>query len=247
MAKIKQSEFEDEEKLLSPTIVINKKYTMIHIPIKNEIEDITPIKERMKKEHIKVCGIAFSNSDNFAICVVIDENRKFVKAKFIKGGKQYQKKTQMILNEIKKHRQKGEKFGEKNHKKYWEKLNHISDYYSHKVSKEIVDFCKENEVEVISITDMNEDINKNFTKSVGRYSPIYLRRRIVKYLEYKAFKSSIIITRIRKNYTASKCYICRGNIKRKNLEFECENGHKGDYFFNSAMNIAIMCLKKFGK
>ena len=94
---------------------------------------------------------------------------------------------------------------------------------------------------------MTEDINKYFMKKVGKYSPIYLRKRIIQYLQYKAFQSSILITKVRKNYIGSKCYICRGNVKRKDLKFECENGHKGDYFFNSAMNIGIMCLKKFGK
>ena len=200
---------------------------MIHIPIKKEIEDITPIKTRMQQEHIKICGIAFSNSDSFAICVVLDENRNLIKTKFIKGGNEYKDRTSKILAQIKKHRQNGKKFGIKDHKSYWELLNNISDEYAHKVSK--------------------EDINKYFEKKVGRYSPIYLRKRIIEYLKYKAFQNSILITKVRKNYIGSKCYICRGNIKRRNLKYECENGHKGDYFFNSAMNIGIMCLKKFGK
>ena len=29
-------------------------------------------------------------------------------------------------------------------------------------------------------------------------------------------------------------------------EYVCENGHKGNYYFNTAMNIGKMCLKKFG-
>ena len=175
------------------------------------------------------------------------ENRKLIKTKFIKGGNEYKNRTSKILAQIKKHRQNGSNFGMKDHNKYWKLLNHISDEYAHKVSKEIVNFCKDNRVEVISIADMGDDVNSHFEKRVGKYSPIYLRRRIVNYLQYKAFKSSIIITKVRKNYTGNKCYICRGNIKRKNLKFECENGHFGDYFFNQAMNIGIMCLKKFGK
>ena len=244
---IKGANFKESDEILSPTIVIEKEYVMIHIPIQKQIEDVTPIKQRMNKEKIKVCGIAFSNSDSFAICVVLDEKRNFIKAKFIKGGKEYKNKTSKILSTIKKHRQNGSSYGEKDHKSYWQKLNNISENYAHKVSKEIVDFCKENKVEVISIADMEEDVSKHFGKRVGKYSPIYLRKRIEKYLSYKAFKNGILVTKVRRNYIASKCYICRGNIKRNKLKYECENGHTGDYFFNSAMNIALMCLKKFGK
>ena len=246
-SKIKNLKIKETEEILSPTIVINKDYLMLHIPIKEIIEDVTPIKERMQNEHIKVCGIAFSNSDSFAICVILDEKRNLIKTKFIKGGKEYKDKTAKILSKIRKHRQQSKQYIEKDHKNYWKKLNNISEFYAHKVSKEIIDFCLENEVKVISITDMVEDANKYYTKRIGKYSPIYLRKRIIKYLSYKAYKNGIIITRVRNNYTASKCYKCRANIKRNKLMYRCENGHKGDYFFNSAMNIGIMCLKKFGK
>ena len=237
----------DEYEVLSPTIVIGKDYIMAHIGVKKIIQDVTPIKERMQQNNIKVCGIAFSNSDSFAICIILDENKNFIKAKFIKGGNEYRERTNKILSNIKKHRQNGTKYGKKDHKSYWEKLNHISDYYAHKVSKEITDFCIENGATIISITDMEEDVTKHFGKRVGKYSPIYLRKRIVQYLQYKTFKQGILITRVRKNYTANKCYICRANVKRKKLKYECENGHIGDYFVNSAMNIGIMCFKKFGK
>ena len=246
-AKIKGLRITEDAEILSPTIIQNKEYIMIHIPVKEVIEDVTPVKERMKQEDIRVCGIAFSNSDSFAICVVLDKERNLLKTKFIKGGKEYKDRTTKILSKIRKHRQNSKPYTEKDHKRYWQKLNNISDFYAHKVSKEIIDFCLENEVKVISITDIDEDVSKHFGKRVGKYSPIYLRKRIVKYLNYKAYKNGIIITRIRSNYTASKCYRCRAEVKKNGLKYICENGHKGDYFFNSAMNISIMCLKKFGK
>ena len=51
--------------------------------VQEEINDVTPVKQRMEKEHIRVCGVAFSNSDSFAICVIQDENLKLIKTKFI--------------------------------------------------------------------------------------------------------------------------------------------------------------------
>jgi hypothetical protein len=195
---------------------------------------------------LELCGISFSNYDNFAICTILDKNGEFIKSKFIGGGNEYKDKTSKILALIKKHRQENSKLNSRDHKKYWEKLNKIDTYVAHKVSKEIIDFAKENDVTVISISKIEEDVN-GFTNRVGKHSPIYLRRKIVTYLEYKAFKNSILITTVRQNYTASRCYKCRGKIKKQGLNYICEKGHKGNYYFNSSMNIGKMCLKKFGR
>ena len=219
---------------------------MAHIPIKQTIDDVTPIKERMKDENIRVCGVAFSNSDKFAICAILNSKGKLVKSLFISGGDEYRHRTHKIVSKIKKHREKNWSYAEKDHKNYWIKLNRISEHYAHNISRKIVNFCIENNAKIISIADL-KDINMHFGKRVGKYSPIYLRKRITEYLKYKAFKEGIMITTVRSNYIASKCYKCRGNIKRKELKFVCTNGHEGDYFFNTAMNIGIMSLKKFGK
>ena len=245
-AKFRNWNIPNDAEILSPTIVIEKNYVMAHIPVKQEIEDVTPIKERMKEKNIRVCGVAFSNSDKFAICVILDSKGKLQKTLFVSGGNEYRHKTQQIINKIKKHRQSNWNYAEKDHKNYWIKLNRISEHYAHDVSRKIVNFCIENNAKVIAIAN-TEDVSKHFGKKVGKYSPIYLRKRIKEYLKYKAFKQGIIITTVRSNYTASRCYKCRGNIKRKGLKSECENGHETNYFFNTAMNIGIMTLKKFGK
>ena len=245
-AKFKDWDIPNNVEILSPTIVIKKDYVMAHIPIKQTVEDVTPIKYRMQNENIRVCGIAFSNSDKFAICVILDHTGKMIKTLFIGGGDEYRHRTSQIIGEIKKHRERNWNYAEKDHKTYWAKLNRISQHYAHDVSRKIVNFCVENDVQVISIADLT-DVSIHFGKKVGKYSPIYLRKKIIEYMKYKAFKESIIVTTIRSNYTASKCYKCRANVKRKNLKAICENGHESDYFFNSAMNIGIMCLKKFGK
>lgn len=244
--KFKEFTIPEEAEILSPTIIISKDYVLAHIPVKQITKDITPVKQRMQKEDVRVCGISFSNSDNFAICTVLDDKGIFQKALFVDGGDKYKFKTQKILKKIKKHREQNVNFSQGDHRNYWMKLNRISDYYAHYVSKKIVDFCLENHVQVISIADL-KDVGKSFSVKVGIYSPIYLRKRIIEYLKYKAFIKGIIVTTVRSNYTGSKCYKCRANVKRNDLKFVCENGHQGDYFFNSSMNIGMMCLKKFGK
>lgn len=244
--KLKGRDFDERLESMSPTLVINSQYVMMHLPVREIVDDVRPVKERMQDEDLKVCGISFSNTDNLAVCTVLDKNGDFFKSKFISGGNYYKAQTEKILKQIKKHRQQGKKELERaDHKTYWEKLNRIRQNTAHKVSKEIIDFCLENKVKVISITKLEDDVN-GFGHRVGKYSPITLRRIIVNYLSYKSFRTGILITTVRQNYTASKCHKCRAKIKRNESEFSCENGHKGNYYFNTAMNIGKMCLKKFG-
>ena len=244
--KLKGREFDDKSASMSPTLVINSQYVMMHLPVREVVNDVRTVKERMQDENLKVCGISFSNTDNLAICTILNKNGEFVKSKFISGGNFYKSQTENVLSQIKKHRQQGKKQLDKaDHKTYWEKLNRIRQNTAHKVSKEIIDFCIQNDVKVISISKLEDDVN-GFEHRVGKYSPITLKRIIVNYLSYKSFKSGILISTVRQNYTASKCYKCRSKIKRTENEFTCENGHKGNYYFNTSMNIGKMCLKKFG-
>ena len=85
-AKLKGRDFDLGLEVLSPTLVIHSNYIMFHIPIKQEVEDIRSVKERMQDKDLKICGISFSNYDNFAICILLDSKGNFLKSKFIKCG-----------------------------------------------------------------------------------------------------------------------------------------------------------------
>ena len=244
--KIQGREF-DVENAMSPTVVVKNEYAMIHIPVRIEIDDVKPVKQRMMEKDLKVLSLSFSNQDSFITCVILSKDGTYVKSKFIHGGNELKFRTKKVLNQIKSHRQVNSLLKERDHKKYWQKLERISSDFSHKASKEILDFAKENNVTVISIPDSDE--LPYITKKVGKYSPIYLRHRIIDFLKYKSFKESILITKVRSNYTASRCYKCRGRIKKDGTstsECICENGHKSNYYFNTAMNVGLMSLKKFG-
>ena len=144
LAKTNQNCFTEHLEILSPTVVIKPRYVMLHIPIKMLVEDVSSVKERINQSDIKICAVAFSNTDSFAICSVLDGHGRLMKTKFIKGGKEYKDRCGKILAKIKKDRNENKViFGKGDHKTYWEKLNNISDFYAHNISKQIVDFCTE--------------------------------------------------------------------------------------------------------
>ena len=246
-AKFKNWNFPEDAQILSPILVIKKDYVMAHIPVKRTIEDVTPIKERMKDENIRICGIAFSNTDKPVTCVIINKNGKLLKTFFVAGGAEYRSEIRKILNKKRKNIMNNKKIQEvkKNHKKYTEKENKIINHYAHVMSRQIVRFCEENDVQVIVTPLSMKDKVYYYTK--GRKDrAIYLREKITQYVNYKAFRKSILSKTVLRKNKASKCYKCGGQIKSRKLKTYCENGHKLDYYFNYAMNVALDCLSQYG-
>ena len=245
-AKFKNWSFNENDEILSPTLVINKDYVMAHIPVKRKIDDVTPIKDRMKENDVRVCAVAFSNTDKPVTCVIVDKEGNLVKSLFVDGGSEYRDLISKILNRQKKNLSKNKnlQYEKKNHKKYREKSNRIVNHFSHVMSKKIVDFCLENDAKVIVTALSTKDKVYYHTKG-DKSRPIYLREKITEYLNYKAYREGILSTTVLRKDKASLCYKCRGKIQNRNLKTVCENGHKLDYYFNYAMNIALDCLEKY--
>lgn len=235
--------------ILSPTIVIKKDYVLARIPVKHQIEDVTPVKYRLKEENVRICGITFSNSNNFAICTIIDSKGNYLKSLFVSGGNEYRHECKCILNKIYSDKCKIRRWQtvKDDHINYFKKLHNISEYYAHNVSKRIVEFCKENHVRIIAFADLtiySDDKSYYYRKKIKKYTPIFLRTKILEYLKYKSFKEGILCKLVNSKNTSCKCYKCGGDVKRGKDELKvcCSNGHNMDYFFNSAMNIALACL-----
>ena len=177
--------------ILSPTIVMHEKYILAHIPIKKPIEDIIPIRYRMEEKDLKICSVMFTNTDKFAICIILDKKGNFIKSKFISGGNKYSERTSRIFKQIQKSNKKKHNYC--GNKKLWNKLHNTKEYYAHKVSREITNFCIENHVRVLSYADYkNGDLTeKQYKKRIGQFGPLGLREKIIKYLTYKTFKEGI--------------------------------------------------------
>lgn len=248
-AKIKDWDKLKGLEVLSPTIVIKKDYIMAHIPVRHQIEDVTPVRDRLEDENIKVCGVAFSNSNNFAICTILNSKGEFQKALFVSGGNEYRHRTKCILNKIYRDKCRIRRLADvkNDHSNCYKKLHNLSEYYAHDVSKKIVQFCKENDAQIIAMMDLtiyDPDKSYYYRKKIQKYTPIYLSSKIKEYLKYKSFKEGILVKFVSSNNVASKCYKCNGKIKRgrDELKISCENGHNTDYFFNSSINIGRECL-----
>ena len=93
--------FPENAETMSPTIVIKGKKVMLHIPVKEKVEDTRTAKERVKQRESFVV-VAFSSSDTLAVCTAIQADGSTDYPYFIKGGKALAHRRKQLLGYIKR-------------------------------------------------------------------------------------------------------------------------------------------------
>ena len=108
-----------------------------------------------------------------------------------------------------------------------------------------MEFCVREEARVIVIPSYDKEFSKIVQYRSGMYSPLYLGSRIREFLKYKAWSAGIVVLELSAEGTSSRCFVCGGKIRKNGAMFECENGHQGSRFLNSARNLGVKCQKDF--
>lgn len=253
--RLKGREINQEAEKLSPTVTFQSQGISFMIPVKEKVADGRRIRERLQ-EGGRICSIQFVNSDTFAVGVVIGPDGKQEAVKFFRGGMEYTHLCSKVLEKIRiseksmglsglREASGNKESGVHFNQKYWMKLKHINEYYAHRVSRQIVDFCRENQANVIVIPEYNEKFIKLVMCRIGNWSPLHLSRRIRTLLYYKAWQAELVVMEINPSNTSACCAVCGAFIKKKGKEFECPNGHRGDRQMNTARNLANKCRKDF--
>lgn len=230
---------------LSPTVVINGKMFSLHVPVKCPVDDIRTVKERVKSDE-RFCAVHFTASDTLATCVIFGSDGHATDSYFMRGGKEFAHRRKRLLNTINKNRsclgtylQKGE------NKRFWMKMQNLSAYYAHLVSRRIVDYCRKNNIKLLVVPKYGAMPEQFYGSGLTGF----LGKRIIRYLMYKAWHAGIVVTSVQPHYTACSCHLCEGRLKRYNEGhpaavhyyggrlFLCENGHKGNVSLNAAKNL----------
>ncbi|MDC7290285.1 zinc ribbon domain-containing protein [Blautia schinkii] len=255
-------EFPDDAQLMSPSVVFEHKFIMLHVPIKEFGGDTATVKQRMEQNR-NLCSVQFTNSNAFAVGSILNAQGDEQAVKFWNGGKEYSHHCCEILEKIgKSERSLGkEQSGnseeleylsqfDKPNQKYWMHLKHLADFYAHQVSAQIVRFCQEQKAGIIVFPKYNDNYKKYVMKSTGNWSPLHLSTRIRQYTTYKAWKAGIITIEVHAVGISSVCAVCGKPVSftdKKTNEFFCEDGHRGNRYLNSARNLGRKCLIQFGK
>ena len=238
-------DFPKDGLLLSPALYKDGKRYMLHIPVKQENTDARTSKERMAAG-VNICSVRFTNTDVFAMCCILDKNGRQLGVHSCRGGASYRHHCRELMEKV----EKSKVYTDTDHssqpnKKYYMHLKHLSEHYAHQVSREIVDFCKENEAGVVILPSYNEEYSKMVMYKSGNFSPLHLSNKIRDCLSYKAWAEGILILEVKVDTCGNYCSICGAPIKKKGKMFYCENGHEGNRFLNDARQLGRKCQESF--
>ncbi len=232
---------------MSPSIVIKSTGIELHIPVKELVPDGRNAKMRMEADE-KICPVIFTNQDTCVICGCMTVDGKLENPNFIRGGRSYENHCKDVLDKIEKSRQaSGDDGNCKANQKYWLKLKNLNDFYSHKFSREVIEYCLKHGAKILVLPEYQETYSKYVMTTVGNWSPLHLSGQIREKLKYKAWQEGILVLEVNEYHISSTCSVCGGKVKRKNLEYQCENGHRGNAYLNTVRNLGKRCLSGFGK
>lgn len=248
----------EEGKILSPTLKVERKTAYLHVPVETVVEDIRTVKERMKQE-TRICSVAFPDQDCLAVCAVIERSGRLTDSCFIRGGKEREAQRKRILERLEKSRRSRQmgKGDLTENAIFYKKLEQINQYYAHKVSREILNYCKNNQIKVIVVPNYENTIPFGERSFLHTNSFRWQGRAIIHNLEYKAFREGILVTTIRPYHISDCCSECGRKIQRYNEGhkasknyyggqlFFCPNGHRGNTALNTAKNIGRYFLRYF--
>ena len=237
----------DQTEYLSPSVFLKKKQAELHVPVREKVWDGRKAKERIAAGE-KIAAVQFTNRDRLVVVCVLDDKGEQKAVRFVKGGAEYVHLCGKILKALERSQKStGNENDGRSNQKYWMKLKHLNEYYSHKFSREIVDYCFEQQVSILVLPLYSEEYSKYVMKASGNWSALHLSGQIREKLKYKAWKAGIVVLETDAVGISSKCAVCGKKIRKKDAEFVCPEGHEGNRYINSAVNLGRKCLISFGK
>ena len=128
-------------------------------------------------------------------------------------------------------------------------LKELNRYYAHSISRQILDYCLEQNIKVVVVPNYEAGIDFRDKKYLKTDAYRWLGRSIIKNLKYKAFGQGVVVTSIRPYHISDCCSECGAKIRKYNEGhtagqnyyggklFLCPNGHKGNTARNTARNV----------
>ena len=240
--------FPENAELMSPTVVIKKKKVMLHIPVKEIVEDGRTAKERVK-QHESFVAVALTTSDSLAVCTTIQADSGAMPL-FYQGWKKElaHRRKQQLLGYTKRSSAPENVIGRPNLKYY--QITRVTDHYAHEVSRKIVDYAVRQGAKLIVMPGYSNSFAKGTLPYLKTNVMDFIGRRIIRYTSYKAWQAGIVVTFNSVGNAKKECYHCGSVIYKYNAEyqppsqnfyggknFRCKEGHKGSTALNTARNI----------
>lgn len=259
-------EFPQEATRLSPMLVLEKKVAWLEVPLSFEVEDVRIIKERMRTEE-RICALALPDSDTLAVAVVLSRDGTELEHCFFRGGKQKEELRRQLMTRIHtSEKSRGIELREegwkaeselKENATLYAGVKELNRYYSHKISRQILEYCEQKKIKVIAVPNYETGIDFRDKRYLKTDAYRWLGRSIIKKLKYKAFQKGIVVSSIRPYHISDCCSECGAKIRKYNEGhvagtnyhggklYICQNGHKGNTARNTARNVGKQFLSYY--
>lgn len=245
--RLSGSEIPEDAVCLSPQLVFREKRMELHVPIRQKVSHEKNLKQILDGD-MRICSVQFTNGDAVAVCCILNRQCDVEAVRFFKGGRAYVNRCGIILEKIEKSRKaSGDVRREGADKKYWTKLRHLEEDMTHQISRKIVDFSRENNVDAIILPRYNSEYSKYVMAAVGRRSVLYLSYGIRDQLKYKAWKEGILVLESLVPDIGRYCAQCGAAVRKKGELFVCENGHQGNKWVNASRNLGKKTYESLDK
>ena len=204
-----------------------------------------PAQPKNEWQKARTCAVSALQTQTPSQCAAFWMNRE-ISWLYTPAGAEIRHRCKLLETRIQKSRPNtvGDNSPQPN-RKYYMHLKNLSEHYAHQVSREILNFCKENQAGIIVLPDYDQNFTRMAMVKSGNFSPLHLSSKIRTNLQYKAWAEGILVLETRTDGLKDKCAICGGKVRRKGNEFLCENGHQGNRFLNDARNLGRKCQDSF--
>lgn len=249
-------EFPEHAKRMSPILAFQKKQAYLDVPVRFEVQDIRTVKERMGQEE-QFCAISFPDYDVSAVAVVMNKRGEERASCFFRGGKEREHQRKKLQERLEKSKDSRRVSGPEENKSIYADIRRLNHHYAHTISRQLVDYCKQQGIKIIVVPNYEESINFQNKRYLHTDSYRWLGRSMIKNLKYKAFREGIVVTSVKPYKIAQVCSECGEPIRKYNEGhspgadyyggklFVCPNGHQGNTALNSAKNIGRLFLGYF--
>ena len=244
--KLKGRPFPQDGQLMSPTLVKEGQALPAEYPGENR-RTAMPALPKNEWQKARTCAVSALQTQTPSQCAAFWMSwEKQLAVHNCRGGDAYRHRCKLLETRIQKSRPNtvGDNSPQPN-RKYYMHLKNLSEHYAHQVSREILNFCKENQAGIIVLPDYDQNFTRMAMVKSGNFSPLHLSSKIRTNLQYKAWAEGILVLETRTDGLKDKCAICGGKVRRKGNEFLCENGHQGNRFLNDARNLGRKCQDSF--
>jgi transposase len=217
--RIEGRELPEDWAVKSPQLVQQGKRWWLHTFVEKDVSNPHTVKEQVTSmPEVKVCSVKLGTSDSLAVCTIQTREGTTLATRFIRGGSQLNGLRKSLLGRIARHRNETGLIagGEQDNARLWNRVRNLDEQVAHRVSLRIVEFARAHGATLLVFEHLIPYHPKkgSFSQRGNEKCAYWLRSKIFRYSQYKAWAEGIITCRVSPRDTGHECANCKAQVAR---------------------------------